>query len=103
MRESRRRLVVAWLAACAVAASGIAPAQQKGKPERALAPPPPYQGSLAEARALAADRNVPLLVVAIFEDDAWDPKVQHDQVGLTRDLLEGRDLAEVLQRAVVLL
>jgi hypothetical protein len=103
MRGSRRRLGVLCLAACAVAASEPAPAQQQPKPERALVPPPPYQGSLAEARALAADRNVPLLVVAIFEDDAWDPKVQHDQVGLTRDLLEGRDLAEVLQRALVVL
>jgi hypothetical protein len=83
--------------------SGVALAQQKGKPERALTPPPPFQGSLAEARALAADRNVPLLVVAIFEDDAWDPKVQHDQVGLIKDLLESRDLAGVLQRSIVLL
>jgi hypothetical protein len=103
MRASRRRLGILCLAAFVVAASEPTPAQQKGKPERALVPPPPFQGSLAQARALATDRNVPLLVVAIFEDEAWDPKVHHDQAGLTRELLAGRDLAEVLQRAIVVL
>jgi hypothetical protein len=103
MRGRGRGLAIACLAACALAGGEAARAAQGRKPERALVPPPPFQGSLAEARALAADRNVPLLVVAVFEDDGWDPKDHHDQAGLRRDLLAGRELAEVLQRAVVAL
>src|SRR5262245_20555272 len=102
MRRRGRVVGASCLATCVLAVGSPALAQAR-KPERALTPPPPFQGSLAEARALAADRNVPLLVVAVFEDEAWDPKVQHDQVDLIHDLLEGRELADVLQRAVVVL
>jgi hypothetical protein len=102
MRSARGWLGSVCLAACALAAAEPAAGQAR-KPERALAPPAPFQGALAEARALAAERNVPLVIAAIYEDDGWDPKDHHDQVGLRRDLLQGRELAEVLQRAVVAL
>lgn len=101
MRSARRRLGWVCVAACALAEPAESARRQARKAERVLAPPAPYQGSLADARALAKERNVPLVVAAVFEDDGWDPKDHHDQVGLRRDLLQGRVLAEVLQRAVV--
>jgi len=92
------------LLACALAVLGLqgsAPAQ--GRRARDAPALMPFQGSLSEARALAADRNVPLLVVTIYEDEAWDPKDHHDQVDMRRAVLEDRALASVLERAVVTL
>src|SRR5688572_19563374 len=102
MRGGSRALGVSLLCALAVV-EPAAGALQTRRPQRATAPPPPFQGTLAEARALAADRHVPLLFAAIFEDEGWDPKDHHDQVGLRRDVLAGSELAEVLQRSVVAL
>ena len=86
-----------WIA---ILLSGASLATQ-GK--RELAPTTPFQGTLAEARSLAADRNVPLLCAVIYEDDAWDPQAHHDQVELREALLEDRELAAVLERAIVAL
>ncbi len=63
----------------------------------------PFEGSLAEARGLARDRNVPLFVLWIFEPEPWDPKDHHDIDGLRRALFSVPALGAGLERAVVLL
>jgi hypothetical protein len=63
----------------------------------------PFQGRLAEATALAKERNVPLLTVAFFEDEAWTAKDHHDEDGLRRALLEEREWAQALERGLLVL
>lgn len=82
-----------------VAAGGRAP--QRG--EHDAPPVAPFQGGLSEARALAADRNVPLLVVVVYEDEDWNYDEDHDQIDLVRAVLGDEALGKVLQRAVVAL
>ncbi len=62
-----------------------------------------FEGSLCEARALARDRNVPLVVVWVFESEPWDPKDHHDIDGLRRALFSEEAFTQSLERAVVLL
>jgi hypothetical protein len=76
---------------------------QSRRSARDAPPVVPFQGTLAEARSLASDRHVPLLVLVIYEDDAWDPKDHHDQVELIAAVQSDRDLAQPLERALVAL
>jgi hypothetical protein len=56
-----------------------------------------YPGTLEEAQVSAYDRNVPLVVIAILEDEA------DDVIAFREEVLSNRDLATASQLAVLLL
>lgn len=82
----------------------IAPALLVLVQGRAKPPAPtPFEGRLAQARDLAVERNVPLLVAAFHEGDDWTAQEHHDEVGLRRELFEGSEWAAALERGILLL
>jgi len=88
MSRALRRLLIA---SAVVAGAGVWAAQQAKRP--AKLPLQPFNGSLAEAYQRAADRNVPLLVVALAEHEG---QAEHSDVaGLRKQVLESPEFAEV--------
>lgn len=82
-----------------IAAVPLVLAQGRAKPPA----PAPFEGRLAQARELALERNVPILIATFYEGEDWSPKEHHDEVGLRRELFEDKEWAAQLERAILLL
>jgi hypothetical protein len=73
------------------------------KPKSAAVRLIPFEGSLEAARAEARERAAPILALAFYEGQDWNPKDHWDIEGLRDEVLGSKELAELAPRAVVVL